>query len=86
MLRDEIFPEDSWDESFEDYREMMEENFSYISKYKVEFIKDKSICTRSKLERITEVLDFYMLEEEYEKCEVLKKIKDALDVRIFFTD
>jgi hypothetical protein len=85
MLRDEIFPEESWDDSFLDYREMMFENYEYISKYRVEFIKDDSISTSFKLERITEILDFFLLEEDYEKCDKLKKIKEALEVRMFFS-
>lgn len=84
MLRDELFPEESWDDAFLDYREIMLESYEYLSKYRLEFIKDESVDVRFKLERVTEVLDFFQLEGDLEKYKDLQSIKDALDIRFFF--
>lgn len=86
MLRDEIFPEEQWDEAFEEYRELMFENFEFINKNRLDFMKDVSCSPRFKLERILEILDFFLLEEDYEKCSKLKQIKEALDIQILFLE
>jgi hypothetical protein len=74
------------EDGFEEYCEFMYENFKIILKNKFEFISDTYFSASFKCERIQELLDFFLLEEEYEKCSELIKIKDAVEIQFLFQE
>lgn len=77
----EVYSDEMMDQGFEDYRDFMYQSFSVISSGYKEFIKDTDFSTKFKLERVQEMLDFFILEDEYSKCEELMNIRAALEVR-----
>lgn len=80
------FLENLFDEGFEEYRDFMYENYSMIMKYRTDFIADKYFSTSFKCERIRELIDFFELEDEFEKCKNLKSIYEALEVDHLFSE
>lgn len=79
-MSEDLFDEIT-EEGFEEYRDFMYENYEMIEKHKLDFIKDEYFTPGFKLERVQELMDFFVLEEEYEKCEVLHDLKVALEVK-----
>ena len=73
--------EELWDEGFEEYRQFMYENCEMIQKHRVDFLKDPYFSPAFKLERVKELVDFFELEEEFEKCADLQTLKDALEIK-----
>ncbi len=82
------FLEHLWEdeEGFEEYRNFMYENYEMIMEHKKHFITDQSFSTSFKCERVGELIDFFVLEEEFEKCDLLQKIYDALEVEHLFKE
>jgi len=80
------FLEHLFDDGFEEYRNFMYENYSMIMKYRTDFITDKYFSTTFKCERVRELIDFFELEDEFEKCKSLKSIYEALEVEHLFTE
>ena len=80
------FLEYLFDDGFEEYRNFMYDNYSMIMKYRKDFITDKYFSTLFKCERVKELLDFFELEDEFEKCEKLKSIYEALEVDHLFSE
>ena len=78
--------DDLLDDGFEEYRDFMYENHDMIISNRNYFVKDKFFSTAFKIERVKELIDFFELEEEYERCAELEKIKDALEVQHLFTE
>ncbi len=76
--------DDILDEGFEEYREFMYENCEMILNHRVEFLKDPYFTPGFKLERIKELIDFFELEDEFEKCKQLQALKDALEIKHLF--
>ena len=74
------------EEGFEEYRAFMYENCEIILRNKFEFIADNYISASFKSERVQELLDFFLLEEEYEKCSDLIKIKEAVEIQFLFQE
>jgi hypothetical protein len=72
------------EEGFEEYCMFMYENCEIILKNKFEFIADSHFSPSFKCERIQELLDFFLLEEQYEKCSELHKIKEAVEIQFLF--
>ena len=85
MCDNELF-DDITSEGFEEYREFMYENYEMIREHRIEFIKDSYFSPSFKLERIQELLDFFILEEEYEKCDVMLGLKSALEVKYIMNE
>lgn len=73
-------------EGFEEYRDFMYENYEMLVKHKNDFIIDSYFSTSFKCERVRELLDFFLFEEEFEKCDILQKIYDALEVNYLFSE
>lgn len=73
-------------EGFEEYRDFMYENYEVLIHNKITFIKDTWFSADFKCERIQELLDFFLLEEEYQKCQKLESIKQALEIQQFLDD
>jgi hypothetical protein len=78
--------DDLWDEGFEQYREFMFENCRMILEHRVDFLKDTYFTPSFKLERVKELIDFFELEEEFEKCQELQSLKDALEIKHLFIE
>jgi len=74
------------EEGFEEYRACMYENCEIILRNKFEFIADNYFSASFKSERVQELLDFFLLEEEYEKCSDLIKIKEAVEIQFLFQE
>lgn len=72
---------DEIDQEFEGYRQFMFENANQILKFKFEFISDSSFTSAFKCERVQEIIDFLLLEEDYTKCAELLKIKNAVEIQ-----
>jgi len=72
---------DDFDAEFEEYRQFMFENAKQISKFKFEFIGDETFSSAFKCERIQELIDFLILEENYNECAELLKIKNAVEIQ-----
>jgi hypothetical protein len=73
--------DDLWDEGFDQYRDFMFENCKMILDHRVDFLKDTYFTPSFKLERVKELIDFFELEEEFEKCSDLQTLKDALEIK-----
>ena len=69
-------------ESIKEYREFMTENFSLIKRNKSYFLRENKFSTSFKLERIDELLDFFIIEEDFEKCTELQGIKELLEIKL----
>jgi hypothetical protein len=69
-------------ESIKEYREFMVENFNLIRRNKYYFLREGNISTAFKLERIDELLDFFVIEEDFEKCSELQSIKELLEIKL----
>jgi hypothetical protein len=69
-------------ESIKEYRNFMTENFDLIQRNKSYFLRESKISTVFKLERIEELLDFFVVEEDFEKCSELQSIKDLLEIKL----
>jgi hypothetical protein len=64
----------------------MYENYCMLIENKLGFITDKWFTSAFKCERLQELLDFFLLEEEYEKCHEIGKIKQAIDVQLLLEE
>jgi hypothetical protein len=73
-------------DGFEEYRDFMYENYCVLTENKLGFITDKWFTPSFKCERLQELLDFFLLEEEYEKCQEISKIKQAVDVQVLLEE
>ena len=82
----EIYLDKDMDAEFESYRDSMYQNFDVIELNTFEFIREDCLSPKYKLERIREMLDFFLLEERYDKCEKLMGIKAALEVSYIISE
>jgi hypothetical protein len=73
-------------EGFEEYRDFMYDNYNVLMENKIFFIKDKWFSPDFKCERIQELLDFFLLEEEHDRCKKLESIKQALEIQQFLDE
>lgn len=69
-------------ESIQEYRDFMNENFEIIKRNKSYFLRDRSFSTSFKLDRLEELLDFFIVEEDYDKCKQLMSIKELLEIKL----
>ena len=69
-------------ESIQEYRDFMNENFEIIRRNKSYFLRDRSFSTSFKLDRLEELLDFFIVEEDYDKCKELMSIKELLEIKL----
>ena len=69
-------------ESIREYREFMTENFGLIQRNKSYFLRESKFSTAFKLERVEELLDFFVIEEDFEKCTELQGIKEMLEIKL----
>lgn len=69
-------------ESIQEYRDFINENFEIIKRNKPYFLRDSSFSTSFKLDRLEELLDFFVVEEDFDKCKELIAIKDLLEIKL----
>jgi hypothetical protein len=69
-------------ESIREYREFMENNFGLIQRNKAYFLRETKFSTAFKLERVEELLDFFVIEEDFERCSELQSIKELLEIKL----
>jgi hypothetical protein len=69
-------------ESIQEYRDFMNENFEIIKRNKSYFLRDTSFSTSFKLDRLEELLDFFIVEEDFDKCKELMSIKELLEIKL----
>lgn len=73
-------------ESIQEYRDFMNENFEIIKRNKPYFLRDDSFSTSFKLDRLEELLDFFVVEEDFDKCKELIAIKDLLEIKLMINN
>jgi len=52
-------------ESIKEYRNFMEQTFDVIIRNKSTFLRDSSFSTPFKIERVDELLDFFVVDEDF---------------------
>ena len=78
--------EDIDPESIKEYRKFMIENFDLIRRNKSYFLRDNKFSIDFKLDRINELLDFFVIEEDFEKCSELSSIKELLEIKMIINE
>ncbi len=73
-------------ESIREYREFMMDTFKLIQRNKSYFLRETKFPTHFKLERIDELLDFFVVEEDFEKCLELSSIKELLEIKLIINE
>lgn len=73
-------------ESIQEYRDFMNENFEIIKRNKSYFLRNTTFSTSFKLDRLEELLDFFIVEEDYDKCKQLMSIKELLEIKLMINN
>jgi hypothetical protein len=73
-------------ESIKEYRNFMEQTFDVIIRNKSTFLRDSSFSTPFKIERVDELLDFFVVDEDFEKCSELYSIKELLEMKLIINN
>jgi hypothetical protein len=73
-------------ESIEEYRQFMLDNFELIRRNKSYFLRENRFSIDFKLDRIGELLDFFIVEEDFEKCSELSSIKELLEIKLIINE
>ena len=69
-------------ENIREYREFMMDTFGLIKRNKAYFLRETKFSTAFKLERVEELLDFFVIEEDFERCTELQGIKELLEIKL----
>jgi len=73
-------------EKIREYRMFMVDTFGLIQRNKSYFLRETKFPTAFKLERVDELLDFFVIEEDFEKCSELSSIKELLEIKLIIND
>ena len=73
-------------ESIKEYRNFMEQAFDVIRRNKSTFLRDPSFSTPFKIERVDELLDFFVVDEDFERCSELSSIKELLKMKLIINN
>ena len=73
-------------ESIKEYRNFMEQTFDVIRRNKSTFLRDSSFSTPFKIERVDELLDFFVVDEDFERCSELSSIKELLKMKLIINN
>jgi hypothetical protein len=73
-------------ESFKEYRNFMEQTFDVIRRNKSQFLRDPSFSTGFKIERIEELLDFFVVDGDFERCSELSSLKELLEMKLIINN
>lgn len=85
-MKIDILTEHLFEDGFEEYREFMYSNYDMIIRHRTFFVSDKYFSAYFKCERVKELIDFFELEEDFEKCAELKKLHAAVEVDHLFSE
>ena len=64
----------------------MEQTFDVIVRNKSTFLRDSSFSTPFKIERVDELLDFFVVDEDFERCSELSSIKELLEMKLIINN
>lgn len=73
-------------ESIREYRNFMEQTFDVILRNRIQFLRDSSFSTPFKIDRVDELLDFFMVDEDFERCAELSSIKELLEMKLIINN
>jgi hypothetical protein len=73
-------------EAILEYREFMEQTFDVIRRNKPQFLRDPSFSTGFKIERIEELLDFFVVDGDFERCSELSSLKELLEMKLIINN
>jgi len=73
-------------ESIKEYRNFMEQTFDVIIRNKSTFLRDSSFSTPFKIERVDELLDFFVVDEDFERCSELYSLKELLEMKLIINN
>jgi hypothetical protein len=73
-------------EAILEYREFMEQMFDVIRRNKSQLLRDPSFSTGFKLERIEELLDFFVVDGDFERCSELSSLKELLEMKLIINN
>ena len=73
-------------EAILEYREFMEQTFDVIRRNKSQFLRDNAFSTIFKIERIEELLDFFVVDEDFERCSELYSLKELLEMKLIINN
>jgi|TARA_R110000868_G_scaffold55252_2_gene171901 hypothetical protein len=73
-------------EAILEYREFMEQMFDVIRRNKSQFLRDPSFSTGFKIERIEELLDFFVVDGDFERCSELSSLKELLEMKLIINN
>jgi hypothetical protein len=73
-------------ESIKEHRNFMEQTFDVIIRNKSTFLRDSSFSTPFKIERVDELLDFFVVDEDFERCSELSSIKELLEMKLIINN
>jgi len=73
-------------ESIKEYRNFMGQTFDVIIRNKSTFLRDSSFSTPFKIERVDELLDFFVVDEDFERCSELYSIKELLEMKLIINN
>ncbi len=73
-------------ESIREYRNFMEQTFDVILRNRTQFLRDSSFSTPFKIDRVDELLDFFMVDEDFERCAELSSIKELLEMKLIINN
>jgi len=73
-------------ESIKEYRNFMEQTFDVVIRNKSTFLRDSSFSTPFKIERVDELLDFFVVDEDFERCSELYSIKELLEMKLIINN
>ena len=73
-------------ESIKEYRNFMEQTFDVIIRNKSTFLRDSSFSTPFKIERVDELLDFFVVDEDFERCSELSSIKELREMKLIINN
>lgn len=73
-------------DSIKEYRKFMVDNYHLIRRNRPYFLRDSKFSTAFKIERVDELLDFFIIEEDYEKCKDLSSLKEVLEIKLIINE
>lgn len=69
-------------ETIGEYRDMMEKGFNLLMENKSYFLRENAFPVFLKIQKVDEMMDFFIVEEDFEKCQELQKVKDSLEIKL----
>lgn len=73
-------------ESIKDYRDSMEQTYDVILRNRTQFIRDLSFPIQFKIDKMDELLDFFLIDGDLERSSKLYIIKDLLEMKLIINN